>query len=140
MDLPVTECAWCKHLIIEVHSVIALDTSFDLLSGEEKKEPQKSDEEPCERCEDVNKEGKKKVPVISSFRREKGRMGNITIDSKSLRSGFGGPGYAAPVARKLIEQRPEPKSFKVRKSVTAEWIIIIVFKYVASSTCKKFNS
>lgn len=111
-----------------------------MLSGEEKKEPQKSDEEPCERCEDVNKEGKKKVPVISSFRREKGRMGNITIDSKSLRSGFGGPGYAAPVARKLIEQRPEPKSFKVRKSVTAEWIIIIVFKYVALSTCKKFNS
>ena len=25
VDFPVTECAWCKHLIIEVHSVIALD-------------------------------------------------------------------------------------------------------------------
>ena len=93
--------------------------SLVFLSGEEKNESQSTEDQPCERCENENKEEKKKGPVIPSFRREKGRMGNIAINSRSLRSGFGGPGYAAPVSKKLIEQRPEPKSFKVRNLMMA---------------------
>lgn len=42
-------------------------------------------------------------------------MGNITIDSRSLRSGYRGPGYAAPVARKAVVREPEPKIVKVRR-------------------------
>ena len=79
-----------------------------------KDEEQKEDDPSCGQCADaLKKEGKKKVSVIPSFRREGGRMGNISIDSRSLRSGYGGPGYAAPVARKTVVQKPEPKVFKV---------------------------
>ena len=40
-------------------------------------------------------------------------MGNISIDSKSLRSGYEGPAYAAPVVRKVAVENAQPKSFKV---------------------------
>ena len=65
---------------------------------------------------DPAKKDAKKKTFVSSFRREGGRLGNITIDSKSLRmrSGDGGPGYAAPVSRRAAVQNPEPKPFKVR--------------------------
>lgn len=69
----------------------------------------------CDQCADaVKKEEKKNVAFVPSFRREGGRMGNITIDSRSLRSGYRGPGYAAPVARKAVVREPEPKIVKVR--------------------------
>ena len=66
----------------------------------------------CDQCTGALKqEGKRNVPFIPSFRR--GRLGNISIDSKSLRSGSGGPGYAAPVVRKVAIENSEPKTFKV---------------------------
>ena len=40
-------------------------------------------------------------------------MGNISIDSRSLRSAHGGPGYAAPVARRMVVEKPEPRAVKV---------------------------
>lgn len=90
-----------------------------MLLGEEntEEESQQAGDLSCDQCVDVTKGGKKKVSIVPSFRREKGRMGNVTIDSKSLRSGYGGPGYAAPVARKTVVQKPEPKTFKVNRPV-----------------------
>ena len=41
-------------------------------------------------------------------------MGNISIDSRSLRSAHGGPGYAAPVARRMEVEKPEARAVKVR--------------------------
>ncbi|XP_074610113.1 uncharacterized protein LOC141864291 [Acropora palmata] len=39
-------------------------------------------------------------------------MGNISIDSKSLWSGYDGPAYAAPVVRKVAVENAQPKNFK----------------------------
>ena len=54
------------------------------------------------------------MSIVPSFRKPGGRMGNISIDSKSLRSAYGGPGYAAPVARRMVVEKPEPRAVKVR--------------------------
>ncbi|XP_068714249.1 uncharacterized protein [Montipora foliosa] len=78
-----------------------------------KDEPVQGSQPSCDQCTGALKqEGKRNVPFIPSFRR--GRLGNISIDSKSLRSGHGGPGYAAPVVRKVVTENSEPKSFKPR--------------------------
>ena len=92
----------------------------NLSLGEEnaKGEQQQSDDPTCGQCADaLKKDGKKKFSIVPSFRREGGRLGNVSIDSRSLRSGHGGPGYAAPVARKMVVQNPEPKVLKVNKCV-----------------------
>ncbi|XP_074609001.1 uncharacterized protein LOC141863385 isoform X2 [Acropora palmata] len=82
--------------------------------GEEEKikgEPQHIKEPTCDQCSvALKKEGKKNVPSIPTFRR--GRMGDISIDSKSLRSGYDGPAYAAPVVRKVAVENAQPKNFK----------------------------
>ena len=87
--------------------------------GEEKTEenPKQGVDPSCDQCNETTTEAKKKIVFIPSFRREKGRIGNITIDSKSLRSGYGGPGYAAPVARRTVVEKPEAKTFKVGRLV-----------------------
>ncbi|XP_068713541.1 uncharacterized protein [Montipora foliosa] len=78
-----------------------------------KDEPVQASEPFCDQCTgDLKQEGKRNVPFIPSFR--EGRLGNISIDSKSLRSGHGGAGYAAPVVRKVATENSEPKSFKPR--------------------------
>ncbi|KAK2550611.1 hypothetical protein P5673_028662 [Acropora cervicornis] len=64
---------------------------------------------PKEECEEEPGEGKKNVPSIPTFRR--GRMGDISIDSKSLRSGYDGPAYAAPVPGRA----PKPVIKKTKK-------------------------
>jgi len=89
--------------------------------GEEKteEEPKQSVDPSCDQCNELTKETKRKISFVPSFRREKGRIGNVTIDSRSLRSGYGGPGYAAPVARRLVVEKPEPKTFKVGRLVQA---------------------
>ena len=85
---------------------------FPLTEEKIKDEPQHVKDTSCDQCSvALKKEGKKNVPVIPTFRR--GRMGNVSIDSKSLRSGYGGPAYAAPVVRKMVVENTEPKSFKV---------------------------
>ena len=101
-------------------------TFFTILNfplGEEKTEEEpKQSEEPCDQCDESTKEAKKKILFVPSFRREKGRIGNVTIDSRSLRSGYGGPGYAAPVARRAVVEKTEPKPFKVgRRSYLLVW-------------------
>ncbi|XP_068760183.1 microtubule-associated protein futsch-like isoform X3 [Montipora capricornis] len=91
------------------------EESDEELSEDEKAkdEPVQGSQPPCDQCTGALKqEGKRNVPFIPSFRR--GRLGNISIDSKSLRSGHGGPGYAAPVVRKVATENSEPKSFKPR--------------------------
>lgn len=87
--------------------------------GEEKTEenPKQGVDPSCDQCNETTTEAKKKIVFVPSFRREKGRIGNITIDSKSLRSGYGGPGYAAPVARRTVVEKPEAKTFKVGRLV-----------------------
>ena len=89
--------------------------------GEERteEEPEQGVDPSCDQCNESTKETKKKISFVPSFRREKGRMGNITIDSRSLRSGYGGPGYAALVARRAVVEKPEPKTFKVGRLVQA---------------------
>ena len=87
-------------------------TSFFVTDEKAKDEPVQGRQPSCDQCTGALKqEGKRNVPFIPSFRR--GRLGNISIDSKSLRSGHGGPGYAAPVVRKVATENSEPKSFKV---------------------------
>ena len=54
------------------------------------------------------------MSIVPSFRKPGGRMGNISIDSRSLRSAHAGPGYAAPVARRMVVEKPDPKAVKVR--------------------------
>ena len=83
--------------------------------GEENVEKVEQDEGPsCGQCADLlQKDGKKKVSIVPSFRKPGGRMGNISIDSRSLRSAHGGPGYAAPVARRMVVENPEPRAVKV---------------------------
>ena len=87
--------------------------------GEEKTEenPKQGVDPSCDQCNETTTEAKKKIVFVPSFRREKGRIGNITIDSKSLRSGYGGPGYAAPVARRTVVEKPEAQTFKVGRLV-----------------------
>lgn len=89
--------------------------------GEEKteEEPKQGVDPSCGQCNETTNETKKKISFVPSFRREKGRIGNITIDSRSLRSAYGGPGYAAPVARTTKVEKPEPKTFKVGRLVQA---------------------
>ena len=94
--------------------IIILITILVFLLTEEKikGEPQHIKEPTCDQCSvALKKEGKKNVPSIPTFRR--GRMGNISIDSKSLRSGYDGPAYAAPVVRKVAVENAQPKNFKV---------------------------
>ena len=97
--------------------------------GEEnaKEDPKQIVDSACNQCDDLAKEGKKKVPIVPSFRREKGRMVNVTIDSRSLRTAHGGPGYAAPVARKMVAEKPEPKTFKVRRLFFKQGVFVPMF-------------
>ena len=92
---------------------------LNFLLGEEKTEenPKQGVDPSCDQCNETTTEAKKKSVFVPSFRREKGRIGNITIDSRSLRSGYGGPGYAAPVARRTAVEKPEAKTFKVGRLV-----------------------
>ena len=93
-------CYWFKNVLLDDENA--------------KDEAQKKDDPAFGQCTDAHKkEGKKKVTIVSSFRREGGRLGNISIDSRALRSGYGGPGYAAPVARKIAVPKPEPNIIKV---------------------------
>lgn len=57
-------------------------------------------------------------------------MGNISIDSRSLRSAHGGPGYAAPVARRMVVEKPEPRAVKVG----AEKYLKLFVKYLKTAT------
>ena len=57
-------------------------------------------------------------------------MGNISIDSRSLRSAHGGPGYAAPVARRMVVEKPEPRAVKVG----AENYLKLFVKYLKTAT------
>ena len=85
---------------------------FPLTEEKIKGEPQHVKEPSCDQCSvALKKDGKKNVPSIPTFQR--GRMGNVSIDSKSLRSGYEGPAYAALVVRKVAVENAQPKSFKV---------------------------
>ena len=61
-------------------------------------------------------------------------MGKISIDSKSLRSGYDGPAYAAPVVRKVAVENAQPKSFKV--GTLPDCIDVNdIYVYIGSAAC-----
>ena len=91
-----------------------VSSTTHLGEGNADEEPQLGEDRSCGQCtEFLKKEGKKKVSTVPTFRKPGGRMGNVSIDSRSLRSGYGGPGYAAPVARRVVVEKPEVKAIKV---------------------------
>ena len=61
-------------------------------------------------------------------------MGNISIDSKSLRPGYDGPAYAAPVVRKVAVENAQPKNFKVSTLLNCIDVNEIQV-YIGSATC-----
>ena len=106
---------------------------FPLTEEKIKGEPQHIKEPTCDQCSvALKKEGKKNVPSIPTFRR--GRMGNISIDSKSLRSGYDGPAYAAPVVRKVAVENAQPKNFKVSTLLNCIDVNEI-YVYIGSAAC-----
>ena len=123
-------------LLIHFTSIfIILITILVFLLTEEKikGEPQHIKEPTCDQCSvALKKEGKKNVPSIPTFRR--GRMGNISIDSNSLRSGYDGPAYAAPVVRKVAVENAQPKNFKVSTLLNCIDVNEI-YVYIGSATC-----